>query len=135
MSRSPHEALPLKAVDFHILLVLTDGELHGYGMVREIERRSEGRIRLEPGNLYRYLRRLVDEGMVEPAERRAAGHTVEPDPVASEDRGSGRGDAVRSPRSRRYYRVTAYGRQVLAADAARMRTLARAVERGLQGVD
>ena len=48
--------LPLRPVDFHILLVLTDGELHGYGIVKEIEARSEGRIRLEPGNLYRYVR-------------------------------------------------------------------------------
>ena len=104
--RSLDEALPLKPIDFHILLVLTDGALHGYGMVKEIELRSEGRIRLEPGNLYRYLRRVVDEGWVEPAERRDV-----------ED-GAG-------PR-RRYYRVTPRGREVLRAEAMRMRSLVEA---------
>ena len=47
----PHSYLPLKAVDFHVLLVLTAHELHGYGIVKEIESRSGGRLRLEPGNL------------------------------------------------------------------------------------
>lgn len=104
------EHLPLKAIDFHILLVLTDrGPLHGYGMVREIEERSEGRIRLEPGNLYRYIRRLVDEGLVEGAEPRR---------VVGSDR-------------RRDYRVTPLGRRVLAADVGRMRGLIRAAEAGL----
>lgn len=104
----PH--LPLKAVDFHILLVLLNGPIHGYGMVKEIERRSDGRIRLEPGNLYRYVRRLVDEGLVEPA-----GHG-EPAHAAGE--------------RRRDYRVTPFGRAVLLADAERMRSLADAVEAG-----
>lgn len=101
--------LPLKAVDFHILLVLTDGDLHGYGMVKEIEERSGGTIRLEPGNLYRYIRRLVDEGMVAPAAREG---------VDGEER-------------RRYYTVTPGGRRLLAAEAARMRSLVAAAEEGL----
>ena len=100
--------LPLRPVDFHILLVLTDGELHGYGIVKEIEARSEGRIRLEPGNLYRYVRRLVEGGMAEPAERKASVDT--------------------SDERRRYYRVTPFGRRVLAAEAMRMRTLVAAAE-------
>lgn len=103
--------LPLKAVDFHVLLVLTDGELHGYGIVKEIEHRSDGAIRLEPGNLYRYVRRLVDEGMIEPASRRAA----DPDGDAAIER-------------RRYYRITPYGRAVLTADAVRMRGLVAAAD-------
>jgi DNA-binding PadR family transcriptional regulator len=104
--RAVDDALPLKPIDFHILLVLTHGALHGYGMVKEIELRSEGRIRLEPGNLYRYLRRLVDEGWVEPEERREV------------EGGAG-------PR-RRYYRVTSAGREVLRAEAVRMRSLVEA---------
>lgn len=99
--------LPLKPIDFHILLVLTDGDLHGYGIVKEIEVRSDGRIRLEPGNLYRYIRRLVDEDLVEPSGRRA--------------------DSTDSER-RRYYAVTRFGRDVLAAEAMRMRTLVLAAE-------
>ncbi|MEM7414541.1 MAG: helix-turn-helix transcriptional regulator [Gemmatimonadota bacterium] len=105
------DCLPLKPVDFHILWVLAEGELHGYGIVKEIETRSGGRIRLEPGNLYRYVRRLVTAGLVRPAERR---------PADGEER-------------RRYYGVTADGKAVLAAEVARMRELAAAAERALAG--
>lgn len=101
--------LPLKAVDFHILLVLTDGDRHGYGIVKDIEQRSDGHIRLEPGNLYRYVRRLVDSGLIAPAERR---------PIGADER-------------RRYYRVTGLGRRVLAAEVSRMRALIRVAEAGL----
>lgn len=104
----PERRLPLKPVEFHVLLVLTEGALHGYGIVRKIEVHSEGRLRVEPGNLYRHLRRLVEDGLVEPAERRPVGDT---------------GDE-----RRRYFCITAFGRRVLAADAARMRRLAAAVE-------
>jgi DNA-binding PadR family transcriptional regulator len=100
--------LPLRPVDFHILLVLTDAPMHGYGMVKEIEARSGGRIRLEPGNLYRYLRRLVDGGLVAPDVRRLARD--------SDDE------------RRRYYRITSLGKRVLGAEGARMRALATAVE-------
>ncbi|MDA0329333.1 MAG: PadR family transcriptional regulator [Gemmatimonadetes bacterium] len=98
--------LPLRPVDFHILLVLTDGDLHGYGIVKEIQERSQGRIQLEPGNLYRHIRTLVEAGMIEAAERRPSG---------------GGGDE-----RRRYYRVLPFGREVLAADAMRMRALVAA---------
>jgi DNA-binding PadR family transcriptional regulator len=95
--RDPHSHLPLKAVDFHVLLVLTGRELHGYGIVKEIESRSGGRLQLEPGNLYRYIRRLAEEDMIEAGDRRPASDALE--------------------ERRRYYRVTSFGRQVLAAEA------------------
>jgi DNA-binding PadR family transcriptional regulator len=101
--KSVDSELPLKAVDFHILLTLTDGPLHGYGIVKGIEERSEGGIRLEPGNLYRYVRRLVEAGMVEAADRRSTGDE--------------------SSERRRDYRITTFGRRVLTADAERMRAL------------
>lgn len=106
---SQPDALPLKPVEVHVLLVLAEGERHGYGIVKEIEVRSEGRVRLEPGNLYRHVRRLADAGWVAPAERRS---------VDDDD----------ASRRRRYYRITSEGRRVLAAEAARMRRLADAVE-------
>ena len=109
------EATPLKPVEVHVLLVLAEGERHGYGIVKEIEHRSEGSIRLEPGNLYRHVRRLVDAGFVAPAERRSV------DTAGSAER------------RRRYYRITADGRRALAEEAARMRRLADAVEAGLRG--
>lgn len=107
-SGDPRELLPLRPVDFHILLVLTDGELHGYGIVKRIEERSEGDIRLEPGNLYRYVKRLVEAGLVEPAQRRRS-------PQSADER-------------RRYYRISPFGRRVLAAEAVRMRALVAAAE-------
>jgi DNA-binding PadR family transcriptional regulator len=134
-SKRPVEShLPLKPVDFHILLVLTDGDLHGYGIVKEIESRSGGGIRLEPGNLYRYIRRLADEGMVEPADRRAVGAAgtspggrtgAEGDP--GQEGGSDRSGQGSSER-RRYYTVTEYGREVLVAEASRMRSLVAAAD-------
>jgi len=96
--------LPLRPIDFHVLLVLTHGDLHGYAMVREVDRSSDGRIRLEPGNLYRYLRGLSERKLVEAVGRRASSE-------ADDER-------------RRYYRITELGRRVLAAEAARMRRLA-----------
>ena len=117
-SDSVEHHLPLKPVDFHVLLVLTDGDLHGYGIVKEIDQRTEGGIRLEPGNLYRYLRRLVDEGMVEPSARRSVTDA------------SRRHDASAAPGGdrRRYYSVTPLGRAVLSAEAVRMRALVAAAE-------
>lgn len=105
------DLLPLKAVDFHILWVLSERDLHGYGLVKEIEARSAGHVMLEPGNLYRYIRRLVDEGLVEPGDRERASATG---------------------RRRRYYRATSLGRQVLAAETARMRSVVDAVAVSLE---
>lgn len=99
--------IPMKPVDLHILLVLTEQDLHGYGIVKDIEARTEGRIRLEPGNLYRYIRRLESVGLV----AQATAPTLAP----GEER-------------RRYYTVTSLGRRVLEAEAARMRALAAVVE-------
>lgn len=101
----PRERLPLSERDFHILFALVDGPLHGYGLVKAIRERTNGALDMDPANLYRAVQRMIDDGLVEDAERRAA-----PD----------------SARVRRYYRVTARGREVLTADAERMRILVSA---------
>lgn len=108
MPQDPERQLPLKHVDLQILIVLADRDLHGYGLAKAIDDRSDGRFQLEPGNLYRYIRRLEELGMVAPAERRR-----------SDDAGHER---------RRYYRITAFGRRVLAAEARRLKALVAAVE-------
>lgn len=100
----------LKPVLFWILLVLSDGAVHGYGILKEIEARTAGDIRLEPGNLYRYLRRLLDADLIEEV-------TSESDPASADTR-------------RRYYAVTAKGREAVRAEAHRMRRLVRAAEQG-----
>lgn len=104
----PDALLPLKHVDLQILLVLADRDLHGYGLVKAIDARTDGRFRLEPGNLYRYIRRLEELELVAPAERRHAAD-------AEHER-------------RRYYRITPFGRRVLAAEAARLKALVEVVE-------
>ncbi|MGD8328283.1 MAG: PadR family transcriptional regulator [Acidobacteriota bacterium] len=96
--------LPLSAKDYHVLMVLLDDESHGYGMVKEIEERTDGRISLEAANLYRVIRRLIRDGLVAEADRRATPETEQ------EER-------------RRYYRITALGREVVALEAERMRAL------------
>ena len=103
--RPPHTHLPLKPVLFWILLVLEDRSSHGYRILKEIEARSEGRFRLEPGNLYRYLRKLLDDGLIEEEEQDAS----------ADDR-------------RRTYGVTPLGRAVIQAETERMRALVQAVD-------
>jgi DNA-binding PadR family transcriptional regulator len=98
----PESLLPLKPVEAMILTMLATGERHGYAIRQEIIDHTGGRIELEAGNLYRYLRRLEDDGLVEQSARR---------PAAGED-----------PR-RVYYRMTPFGRRVLAAEMERMRAL------------
>ncbi len=95
--------IPLKHVDFLVLLVLMESERHGYGIVKEIVQRTNGQIRLEPGNLYRYLRRLEERGLVAEVETRPA-------PEAGDER-------------RRYYGATELGRDVLNLEVGRLRAL------------
>ena len=105
--------LPLRPVEFDILLALGDGERHGYAIMQEALRRSDGRLQLEPGTLYRALRRMRQAGLV----TETAGHGQE-----TEDE------------RRRYYRLTALGRRVAAAEAERMASLVlTARTRGLLG--
>ena len=91
--------LPLSAVDFHVLLVLASRTLHGYAILKEIEQESEGRIRPGTGTLYAALQRMMDEGLIEEAV------------AAADDEGDAR---------RRYYGITALGRQVARAEVARL---------------
>ena len=72
-SPAPDSFLPLTAVAFEILLALADGERHGYDIMLEIERRTGGRVSLNPGTLYRALDRLVEQGLLASAFQRQAG--------------------------------------------------------------
>ena len=98
--RRPETLLPLKPVVFQVLLSLSDDERHGYAIVRDIAERSSARLQIEPGNLYRTLRFMLDEAMIDESYRRPA-------PEADDER-------------RRYYRITRFGQQVAAAEAARL---------------
>ena len=102
----PAEHLPLRPVEFEILLTLAHGERHGYAILQETEARSGGALHLETGTMYRALRRLVEAGLAAPAARR---------PRAEDD-----------DERRRYYAITALGRRVAAAEAERVARLVAA---------
>jgi len=99
--------LPLKPNWFHVLLSLTSEEQHGYGIMQEVLERTNGKVRLWPATLYGTLERLLEEGLIAEASRR---------PPADED------DA-----RRRYYRLTALGRRVVAAESIRLEDLVRII--------
>jgi len=103
VSRPPRSFLPLKPLDLQLLLSLAEQERHGYALVQDIAERTDGLVALEPGNLYRVIKRLLADGLVADAGQRNA-------PEADGER-------------RRYYRLTPLGGRVLAAQLERLRTL------------
>ena len=105
-ARRPEEYLPLTSAVMDIMLALGDEELHGYGIMREVRRRTDGRRRLAPGTLYRSLRQMQEKGLVEESEER-------PDADLDDER-------------RRYYRLTDLGRKVAVAEVERLEGLVRA---------
>lgn len=105
MIRGPNDFVPLTFAVFHILLSLFDSERHGYGIIREVEQRTEGELRMAPGTLFGALSWLVDDGLIEELDER-------PDPALDDKR-------------RRYYRITDLGRRVALAEALRLEKLVR----------
>ena len=111
-SSDPGDLLPLTPVALNVLLALADGERHGYGIMLEVRERTGGRVRLGPGTLYGAIKRLKEGGVIEESGER-------PDPA---------GEAPDDER-RRYYRLTAFGAEVLAAEVERLDGLVRAARR------
>jgi DNA-binding PadR family transcriptional regulator len=106
----PESLLPLKPVETLVLTMLAGGERHGYGIRQDILEHSGGHIELEASHLYRYVRRLEQERLVETADRPRA--STEP----------------RDGPPRIYYKLTPFGRRVLAAEMLRLRELVRLAE-------
>ncbi len=104
-ANTPGSYLPLTPAVFQVCLALADGEKHGYGIMRDVLRRTEGEVRMGPGTLYGTLKRMLADGLVAEAETR-------PDPALDDER-------------RRYYRLTDLGRKVAAAEAASLDRLVR----------
>lgn len=104
---NPSAYLPLTPAMFQVLVALADGEKHGYGVIKEVARRTDGKVRLRAATLYTVIRRFVDDGFIQES-------TARPDPALDDER-------------RRYYRLTDRGRAVAVAEARRMaETLAQA---------
>jgi DNA-binding PadR family transcriptional regulator len=98
--KSPQDVLPLTPPVFHILLSLADEERHGYGIMQDVAEQTEGALQLGPGTLYGCLKRMLAAGLVEESEER-------PDPALDDER-------------RKYYRMTAFGKRVVRAEAQRL---------------
>jgi DNA-binding PadR family transcriptional regulator len=94
--------VPLTPALHHILLALLQGERHGYAIMRDVERITDGTMRMGPGTLYGSIKRLLEAGLVEEAGERD-------DPQGDE--------------RRRYYRITASGRRAVVAETTRLQRL------------
>jgi len=104
-TRRPEEFLPLTPAMFHILLALADKERHGYHIMREVDERTSGSVKLGPGTLYGSIKRMIADGLVEELHER-------PDPELDDER-------------RRYYRLTDLGFRVATAEAQRLEQMVR----------
>lgn len=99
-TRSVETLLPLTPAMFHVMLALADGDKHGYAIMKEVARLTDGAVSLSAGTLYGILRRLEAEGMVIEKDDRPA-------PELDDER-------------RRYYHLTDFGRRVARAEAERL---------------
>ena len=95
----------LPSAAFRILVSRADGQLHGYGIMRQVEEQTNGRMRLGPGTLYSSIQGMLEEDLIEEADG-------SPDPGAGRDR-------------RRYYRLTSSGRKLARVEAQRLADLLR----------
>ncbi|MBA2625049.1 MAG: helix-turn-helix transcriptional regulator [Acidimicrobiia bacterium] len=108
--------LPLPASVMHVLVALADGEKHGYAIMRDVAELSNGAVRMGSGTLYGSIKRMLEQGLIEEADER-------PDQALDDQR-------------RRYYRLTALGGTLGAAEQARLAALvdaARLRRLGLRG--
>jgi len=92
--------MPLRTIEFHVLLALAGEERHGYAILQEVTGLTGGELQPEPGTLYRALHRMLKDGWVIESTRR---------PAADLD-----------DERRRYYRLTSLGRKIAAAEAERL---------------
>ncbi|HEX3968715.1 MAG TPA: PadR family transcriptional regulator [Edaphobacter sp.] len=105
----PAAYLPLSPATLHVLLALTSGDLHGYGIMLEVARQSGDQYKIGPGTLYDNIKKLLNLGLVE-------------------------GSSAKSSKSepRRNYRLTQRGASVLAAETDRLAGVLREARRGLR---
>lgn len=101
--------LPLTHITYHVLLSLAEAPLHGYGILKAMEERSRGRVSPSTGSLYLALQRMEEQGLIVDA----------PSP----------GEGPEEDSRRRYYRLTALGREVARAETDRLRELVGAAAR------
>lgn len=99
---------PLPAAAFQILLSLTEEDLHGYAIMRQVEQQTDGKVRLGPGTLYSSIQALLEERLIEEVDRGAL--------LAASDAPQGR---------RRSYHLTSAGKKVARTEAQRLAEILR----------
>ncbi len=100
MSEPTLPPLPLPTVTFHILVALAESDMHGYAILRDVEARTSGALRIGAGTLYRSLQRMLEQGLIVELDERPA-------PEEDDER-------------RRYYRITEHGKAAARAEARRL---------------
>jgi DNA-binding PadR family transcriptional regulator len=105
----PESLLPLRPSVFHILLALSDSDLHGYGIMQEVAEHTAGQIKLGPGTLYGTIKRLLSDKLIVEVDER-------PDAELDDER-------------RRYYRLTDFGQKVLKAEVQRISKMVAVAQR------
>jgi len=97
--------LPLQPATFHILMALADDDRHGYAIIQDVAMRTDGRMKLSAGTLYRSIQRMLEDGLIEELSDRER-----PKPELDDER-------------RRYYRITPFGIAVARAESRRLAQL------------
>jgi DNA-binding PadR family transcriptional regulator len=100
MAKSKTKA-PLTPAVLHILLALSTNERHGYGIMKQVESDSQGKVNMGPGTLYGSIRRMIEAGLIRESDK-------EIDPEMDDER-------------RVYYKITGLGQKALAAELQRYR--------------
>jgi DNA-binding PadR family transcriptional regulator len=117
MASDPTRNSPLSPATLHILLALAGRNLHGYGIIQEVARNTDGRYRLGPGTLYDNLKKLMDTGFVADAPKAAS---------------SRRKSAAAKEDDRRFYTLTKEGRAALKLEVDRLQSVVNQARLRLQ---
>lgn len=110
METGPEKSPPLSPATLHILLALAGGDLHGYGIIQEVARHSDGHYRMGPGTLYDNLKKLMNTGLV----------SDEP-----------KSDSLRDD-DRRFYTLTSDGRRCLSLEIDRLTNVVKEASQRLR---
>jgi DNA-binding PadR family transcriptional regulator len=106
----PESLLPLPPAAFHILMALAASDRHGYAIIQDVAQRTNNRLKLGAGTLYRSLQRMLEQGLIVEV---AGGMAI------------GRSDVERDDERRRYYQITRFGESVARAEARRLTELVK----------
>lgn len=99
---------PLTPAVLHILLALSTGERHGYGIMKQVQADSQGKVKMGPGTLYGSLGRMLDAGLISESDKRV--------------------DLGMDDERRVYYKITGLGRKALDAELERYREVVAVAE-------